>query len=167
MTKVPRPRRAKPVRSPSAPVPLARLMAMGFRQLIDGLHLRLADRGYVDIPRSYGFVLLACRNESITAQQIAELLGITKQGTSQLVESMLEAGYISAAPHPKDARVRWLKVAPKGRDLLSAVESIYEELENEWAKAIGRRRYAQMHKTIQDALLFQYEGQLPPVKPTW
>ena len=43
------------------PVPMARLLAMAYRQLIDGLHERLPAVGFTDVRPSYGFVLLAVR----------------------------------------------------------------------------------------------------------
>ncbi|HEY8547596.1 MAG TPA: hypothetical protein VIL36_21185, partial [Acidimicrobiales bacterium] len=41
------------------PMPLARLFAMAFRQLIDELHARLAARGWGAMRPPYGFVLVA------------------------------------------------------------------------------------------------------------
>ncbi|MCU1617435.1 MAG: transcriptional regulator, MarR family, partial [Frankiales bacterium] len=40
-------------------VPLARLFAMAYRLLVDGLHERLAERGWSDVRPAFGFVLLA------------------------------------------------------------------------------------------------------------
>ena len=46
---------------------LARLFAMAYRQLIDGLHERLRDQGWTDVRPAFGFVLLAARAGPITA----------------------------------------------------------------------------------------------------
>ena len=45
-----------PVSEPA--VPLARLLLLAHRQLVDGLHERLRERGWTDVRESYGFVLL-------------------------------------------------------------------------------------------------------------
>jgi len=45
----------------SGPVPLARLLAMSFQQLIDDLHVRLAVRGWTDVRPAFGF---ANRNDA-------------------------------------------------------------------------------------------------------
>ena len=47
-------------------LPLARLMGMAFRQMIDDLHAALRDQGWDDVRESYGFVLLAIREEETT-----------------------------------------------------------------------------------------------------
>ena len=43
---------------PSQPVPLARLLAIAYRSLVDGLHGRLRDQGWVDVRPAFGFVAL-------------------------------------------------------------------------------------------------------------
>ena len=52
-------------------IPLARLFAMAYRDLIDGLHERLRARGWHDVRPAFGFVLLAARDESTTVTAIA------------------------------------------------------------------------------------------------
>ena len=42
--------------------PLARLFAIAYRLLIDGLHDRLQAQGWTDVRPAYGFVLLAARD---------------------------------------------------------------------------------------------------------
>ena len=45
-------------RAPAGGPPLARLFAIAYRQLIDGLHDRLQARGWTDVRPAFGFVLL-------------------------------------------------------------------------------------------------------------
>src|SRR5262245_51570300 len=47
-------------------VPLARLMAMGLRSLVDALHERLERRG-IEVKPAYAFVLLASREAPLTS----------------------------------------------------------------------------------------------------
>src|SRR4051794_25391709 len=62
-----------------APIPIARLLAMAFRSLVDELHERLAERGIRDLRPAYGFVLLAARREPVGVGDVGVLLGTTKQ----------------------------------------------------------------------------------------
>ena len=61
------------------PIPLARLLAMSFRTMIDELHARLGQRGWSDVRPAYGFVLLALRDGPTSAKDVAALMGTTKQ----------------------------------------------------------------------------------------
>ena len=86
-----------------AAVPLARLMGMGFRLLIDDLHDRLAAQGWRDIRPAYGFALLAIRDGETTTTELARLLGVTKQATSKLQAPAIHvasSGAQTARTHP-------------------------------------------------------------------
>lgn len=148
-------------------VPLARLMAMAFRTLIDDLHARLSERGWIDVRPAYGYVLLAARDGAITVTGVATLLGMTKQAASKLVESMVTEGYLRRGDHPEDARSKQLRLAAKGARLLSAVEQIYAELEAEWAAAIGASALERLRSDLTRALRTRHAGRLPAIRPTW
>src|SRR5207302_752176 len=96
-------------------VPLARLFAMAYRHLIEGLHARLAEHGYHDVRPSFGYVLLAARETPIPGRELAELLGVTKQAASQLVDAMELGGYVQRRDDPDDARAKLIKLTPRGR----------------------------------------------------
>lgn len=146
-------------------IPLARLFAMAFSSLIDGLHERLAERGWADVRRSYGFVLLAARGGPLSAGAITDMLGVTKQATSQLFEAMELDGYISRRIDPHDARARVISITAKGQRLLKVVESIYAELEQVWARTIGEDAVVSLRTSLLAALR-KDDGTLPPVRPT-
>jgi DNA-binding MarR family transcriptional regulator len=148
-------------------IPLARLLAMAFRQLMDGLHQRLADRGWRDVRGPYGFVLLAVRDRPLAASEITALLGTTKQATSQLLEAMEAAGYVERSADPDDARRKAIVLSPRGRELLDAVEAIYAELEAEWAAILGPERVEAIRADLREVQLALHDGELPPVRPSW
>jgi hypothetical protein len=59
----------------TAPDPhLARLFAMAYRQLIDGLHERLVEAGWTDVRPAFGFVLLAARRGPTTTTEPGVLM---------------------------------------------------------------------------------------------
>lgn len=149
-----------------AAIPLARLMVMGFRTMIDELHARLAKRGWNDVRPAYGYVLLAARAESITVTDVAELLGMTKQAASKLVDIMVTQGYLRRSDHASDARRKCLLLSKKGARLLDAVEAIYTQLEAEWAQLIGPRALERMRFDLTRALRGLHDGNLPAIRPT-
>jgi DNA-binding MarR family transcriptional regulator len=147
------------------PQPLARLFAIGFRQLVDGLHDRLAARGWHDVRRTFGFVLLAARGSGVQVGEIAGLLGVTKQAASKLVATMEEAGYVRRVAHPGDGRARTVALTDRGLRLLDAVEEIYAELEAEWAAVLGAARVEALRTDLEAVLRHGHGGELPSVRP--
>jgi len=141
-------------------------MAMGLRSLVDALHERLESRG-IEVKPAFAFVLLASREAPLTSQDVAELLGFTKQAASKLVDAMEAAHYVQRKPHPEDARAKLLHIAPKGRRVLEAAEEIYRELEAEWAGVIGSRRLEALRSDLNEVLRAAHGGKLPPIRPTW
>lgn len=148
-------------------VPLARLFAMAFRYLIDELHARLVDKGWPGMRPPYGFVLVAARERPLTSGAIAELMGMTKQAASKLVDAMEGEGYVSRRVDGGDARAKRVELTPLGRKLLAAVEEIYADLEAEWAEVVGRPRVEAVRADLLAVLRATHDGALPPVRPTW
>ena len=146
--------------------PLARLFAIAYRCLVDGLHERLRGRGWHDVRPAYGFVLLAARDRPITVTALAELLGMTKQAASKLAEAMLVSGYLDRIESGDDGRVRPLGLSDRGRALLFDVEQIYRELEGGWADLIGVGSLARLRADLR-TVVSEPDGSLPAVRPLW
>ncbi len=153
-------------REPASSVPLARLLAMAYRQLIDRLHERLAAEEYTDVRPTFGYVLLALRDEPTTGADIALLLGVTKQAASKLVDAMEQGGYVRRQTHGDDARAKEIAITARGRRFLVTVESIYRDLEAEWAEVTSKKRVEALRDDLRTIVEAAHDGQLPAVRPT-
>ncbi|MFZ2502868.1 MAG: MarR family transcriptional regulator [Nocardioides sp.] len=148
-----------------APVPLARLLALGFQWMITELHERLAAQGWEGVRPSYGFVLLALRDGALPQTELAPLLGISKQAASKLIEAMTDAGLVERESDLADARRQLVRLRDTGHQLLADVEAIYAELEEEWALLIGTTAMSKMRAGLTHALLGSHGGELPALRP--
>ncbi len=148
-------------------VPIARLMAMAFRGLVDALHQRLRDRGIDGIRPAYGFVLLAVRARPMTINEVAAFLGVSKQAASKQIDGMESAGYVRRVVVARDSRERRVELTELGRRTLTAAEEIYGELEAEWAEVIGEEELERLRAQLMRVLRARNGGELPPVKPIW
>lgn len=146
---------------------MARLLAMAFRDLIDDLHARLADRGWEETRPAFGFVLLAARDGPTDATAVAAHLGVTKQAASKLVDAMVSVGLVERSSVAADARRRPVALTARGRRFLADVEDIYGELEAGWAEVVGRDDVERMRTALETVLRSRHGGDLPPVRPTW
>ncbi len=153
----------RPAQSP----PLARLFAIAYRLLIDGLHDRLQELGWTDVRPAFGFVLLAARDSPTTSTELASLMGTTKQAASKLVDTMVDAGYVRRAVDKNDARSRPVHLTARGRKLLGTVERVYVELEQEWGDVIGAPNVNRLRRDLVRVLTAMNHGDLPAVRPTW
>lgn len=145
--------------------PLARLFAIAHRRMTDDLHVQLRGRGWMDVRSSYGFVLLAVRAQAMTTTELADLLGVTKQAASKLVDAMVIGGYVQRTVGPDDLRRRPVVPTRRGRQLLDAVEQIYQDLEADWEAVIGERSLARLRRDLTRVLASPEDRRLPALRP--
>ena len=138
---------------------------MAYRSLVDGMHRRLAERGWHDVRPNYGFVLLAARGSGVQGSDIAALMGVSKQAASKLVDAMEQAGYVRRGPHADDQRAKMVTLTAAGDDLLAAVEEIYAELERDWVAILDPQRVRALRDDLSTVLRATHGGRLPPVRP--
>jgi DNA-binding MarR family transcriptional regulator len=146
------------------PVPLARLFAVGYRMLVDGLHEELPRRGWSDVRPAFGFVLLALRDSPVALRDLPGVLGTSKQAVSKLVEAMVAVGYVARDTDPDDARAKRVRLSDRGRRLLAAVEEVYADLERDWVAVLGEERLAGLRSDLTAVLSAAAGGRLPPVR---
>ena len=89
----------------TSPVPLARLFAMAYRDLIDGLHERLRQRV---ARRPTRLRVRPARGPRRPHQRhrLAGLMGVSKQAASKLVDAMAASGYVTRSDGADDGRQR-------------------------------------------------------------
>ena len=148
------------------PVPLARLFAIAYRTMIDDLHQELGRRGWADVRPAYGFVLLAAR-DSTTSGALAQLLGMSKQAASKLVDAMVGADYLERSSADADGRRKLIRLTDRGQRLLLEVEAIYRDLEGVWAELIGPARVERLRADLTVVLTGADDRELPPIRPVW
>ena len=112
-------------------------------------------------------MLLAARDQPTSVTELAGMMGMTKQAASKLVDAMVSGGYVRRGTDSHDGRQRPVTLTNRGEALLSAVEQVYAELEDDWAKLIGTSHLDRMRRDLVRVLCDPGTGQLPPVRPTW
>jgi len=80
--------------------------------------------------------------EGITITELADRLGMTKQGCGQFVTGMVELGLVANGADPGDRRVRLVTLTPSGRSTRERFERRVAAVEQEWSEKVGPRRYA-------------------------
>ena len=146
-------------------MPLARLLSMAARLLVDRLHEELTARGWPPLPVSAGYVLLAARTGPTTGTEVASLMRTSRQAASQLLDQLERSGLVERTADADDSRRKAVSLSDRGRRLLDDVEDIYAELEADWASVTGRPELDAARATLTRAVLHSYGGTLPTVGP--
>ena len=95
--------------------------------------------------------------------ELARRLGVSKQATAQLVDEMVAMGVLQRVPDPDDARAKRIRFARRGGSLaLMEGLALLGEIEAELARQLGRRRFAELHRTLLQLLDLLERGALDP-----
>jgi DNA-binding MarR family transcriptional regulator len=148
-----------------ANVPLARLFLSAAGILVDGLHDRLAQRGWSDVRHSWGFVLIRVGAEPASVNELAAFLGVSKQAASKTIEHMQLRGLVRMSPSPEDGRRKMIEMTGEGERFLKDVETVYEELEGDWGNLLGRHELENMRQRLTALLMELHGGTIPPPAP--
>ncbi|MTD15603.1 MarR family transcriptional regulator [Nakamurella sp. YIM 132087] len=85
----------------------------------------------------------------ISVTELAERVGMTKQGCGQFVAQLVASGHLTSEPGPVDARVRIVRRTPLGEENVVAVTARMDMVEQAWRERVGDRRYATFRKVLE------------------
>lgn len=86
--------------------------------------------------------------EGITVTELAELVGMTKQGIGQFVQQLTDSGHLRTTAHPQDKRLRIVRRTSKGDASVRQLAAVLAKLEESWAERVGRARYRQFRDVL-------------------
>jgi DNA-binding MarR family transcriptional regulator len=135
-----------PPNPPGFELPLRLLL--GFRTLIDELHVELARQGHPEVRPMHGFVFQAIGPEGTTAAELGSRLGVSKQAAGKTISSLEQLGYVERTTDPRDARRRTVLLTDRGTDCLNRSARIFDQLRDQWAKTIGAERLRQLEDDL-------------------
>jgi DNA-binding MarR family transcriptional regulator len=89
----------------------------------------------------------------ITVTELAERVGMTKQGCGQFVTQLVESGHLRVEADPTDRRLRIVRRTRSGVRTTAAITARIVALESEWAEIVGPRRYATFRTVLEELAL--------------
>jgi DNA-binding MarR family transcriptional regulator len=92
---------------------------------------------------------------------VAEHLGVTKQAGGQLVEYLVDHGYVMRRPDERDARARLLLLTERGWACTVAAEAAATETVDGWRSQIGVAGFGQLQAAF---ITITTPGRL---RPSW
>lgn len=111
-------------------------------QLVDGVQTGLAARGFTDVRPVHGFAFAAISGADTTTTGLAAALGVTKQAAAQLVEHLVDCGYITRRPDPRDGRAQLLILTDCGHACTAAAEQAAADVVEGWRSQVSTTTFA-------------------------
>ncbi len=130
-------------------VPL--LMGLLFREVSD----TFAAEDWDGLRQSHFRVISSVPPEGISVTELAERVGMTKQGCGQFVTTLVASGHLKVHQDRTDRRVRRVRRTPKGSRTIASVTDRILAIEDDWASRVGERRYRTFRRVLEDLALDQ------------
>jgi DNA-binding MarR family transcriptional regulator len=89
---------------------------------------RLHAAGFDGVRIAHGYLVQHVVEAARSVTELGERMGVTQQAASKVVAELTELGYLEQAPSD-DARVRRVRLSPRGRAMLESTRRIRSRLE--------------------------------------
>lgn len=131
---------------------IGQLLVRLLREFRDDLAAPRAEAGYGDVREPHFQIFGNIRTGGIRLTELAERAQLSLAATSELVNDLVELGYLTRRPDPADGRAKLIELTERGRGLMAVAGDRVAEIESRWAALAGERNFDQMCRTMQRLL---------------
>jgi len=133
------------------PVPLiGALLRVPHEAVRERILDRLHAAGFDDIDQAHFTVLQYPGPQGRRPSEITAHARVSKQAMNYLLNQLEERGYFERLTDPEDARSKRIVLTRRGEAVVRTVRDAVTELEREWAKLLGPRRFAMLKRLLQE-----------------
>jgi DNA-binding MarR family transcriptional regulator len=109
----------------------------------------LDDAGHAELPQQGFWAVNALDGRDRTAVELVDLMQITKQAVSQLVDSLVTLGYVERHDDPNDGRRVVLRLSDRGREAASVIGAAAGAVEHELRHRLGEESLLELRRALE------------------
>src|SRR5918995_1717271 len=119
-------------------VPLVGLLEAAADAMLAEFRRDLESTGYGDIRPTHGCVFRFIRGgDGMRLTELARLGGMTKQSVGELVDDLVDRGYVERIPDPEDRRAKLICLTERGAEAQRVGFGLFADLEAHWSERFG------------------------------
>jgi len=134
----------------SARIPLPALLGVVEDALWADFQNDLVGAGYGDIRPGHGCVFRFLHDGGMRLTELAGLADMTKQSAGEVIDDLVDLGYVERIPDPQDRRAKLIRLTPRGEVAQSIGFGLFGQLEDRWAERYGSERLAQLRELLEE-----------------
>ena len=115
-----------------------------------GARQTLLEEDWGGLRLSHVRVIGAVPPEGVTISELANRVGMTKQGCGQFVRLLEQSGHLVLERPESDRRQRVVRRTPLGHRMLQRAVRRQRAMEGDWAAQVGERRYRAFRAVLED-----------------
>src|SRR5947209_1887178 len=105
-----------------------------------GLH----ERGFTNLVAAHVDVWRYPGPDNQRPSELATQTRMTKQALNYLLGQLEQLGYLIREADGNDQRFKRIRLTPRGQAATQAIYEIVQDVETEWARQLGPRKFAQL-----------------------
>lgn len=125
------------------------LLRLAHRQVRSRLLQALAERGLGDINEAYFSLFQYPPIDGMRPAALAKHLGMSKQALNHLLGQLEKLGYLERRREAGDAHTT-VHLTDRGWLVVESNVATIRELEAEWSRQLGKRRFADLKAALQE-----------------
>jgi DNA-binding MarR family transcriptional regulator len=135
---------------PPPPPLIGALLRVPFEMVRDRMLAGLHDRGYTDLVAAHLNVLQYPGPDDVRPSELAARARMSKQALNYLLGQLQQLGYLTREGDAGDQRSRRVRLTARGRAAIEAIREIVQEVEAEWERQLGPRRFGQLRVLLEE-----------------
>jgi DNA-binding MarR family transcriptional regulator len=140
------------------PIPISPLIGALLRVPAEAIHRRLIAglnaSGFPELRLPHMAVLQYPGPNGCRPQELARRAGMSKQAMNQLLRTLERLGYVRRSDDAGgDGRARTVHFTKRGEAVWTRMWEILEDIEADWGRALGKRRFDQLKTLLRDLWL--------------
>ncbi|MGH9017207.1 MAG: MarR family winged helix-turn-helix transcriptional regulator [Acidimicrobiales bacterium] len=134
------------------PAALTWLLRHAVRRYRSTVAEALLSAGYGDLPQQgiWAVSALAQATPGVSGRDLVARMDISKQAVSQLMDTLVDGGFVARRPSTGDRRRTLLVLTPRGRRVARVIDRAVAGVEAAMAAAIGAERLGLLYGALQD-----------------
>ena len=139
-----------PPRGPTRPPPLiGALLRVPFETVRERMLAGLHERGFRDLVAAHLDVFQYPGPDNQRPSELAKRARISKQALNYLLGQMEQLGYLERRQDAEDQRFKRVHLTKRGQAAVRAIREIVLEVEADWERELGARRFAQLRSLLE------------------
>ena len=144
--------------TPDPPETLLSLLDAATESVLAEFRRELEEAGYADIRPTHGCVFRFVRDDGMRLTELARLAGMTKQSVGELVDDLVDLGYVERIPDPEDRRAKLICLTDRGIEAQKVGFGLLADVEDRWVERFGATRMKQLRKLLEEAVTEEAPG---------
>src|SRR5436853_1501323 len=142
-------------------IPLTALLDLAFEAMLAEFRSEIEQSELDGLRITRGCVFRYVRGTGMRLTEIAERANVTKQSAGEIVDDLVELGYVERVPDPADRRAKLVRLTGRGEKAQEFGFRAFAAIEERWADRFGAERIASLRKTLEEVVATEASHAVP------